>query len=110
MVWGSLWGSPARKRAEFGGLGRMRATNEKEPKASDWQHFRLSDEVGGTGLEPVTPSLSSWQPAIPAFAIACAFSTVCRRFCFVAAAGLALVCTRSRGLVVAPGSTAHQSS
>jgi tetratricopeptide (TPR) repeat protein len=33
-LWGSLWGSPTPKRADFGGLGRMTAANEKEPKAA----------------------------------------------------------------------------
>ena len=37
----------------------MTTGNEKEPKAHNVQDFRLSYEVGGTGLEPVTPSLST---------------------------------------------------
>jgi hypothetical protein len=57
-LWGSLWGSLTPKRADFGGLGRISGTNEKEPKAAEQQDFRLFYEVGGTGLEPVTPSLS----------------------------------------------------
>jgi hypothetical protein len=57
-LWGSLWESPAPKRANFGGLGRMTTGDEKEPKAHIVRDFRLSYEVGGTGLEPVAPSLS----------------------------------------------------
>jgi hypothetical protein len=65
--------------------------------------------MGGTGLEPVTPSLSSWQPAIPSFAVVRVFSTICRRFRSRRGAGLALACARSRTLVVARGSTVHRS-
>jgi len=57
-VRGRLWGSPA-QRADFGGLGRMTVTKEKEPKAPQLAARLLSGEVGGTGLEPVTPSLST---------------------------------------------------
>jgi hypothetical protein len=56
---GKSVGSPSPKRADFGGLDRMTSPYEKEPKAADQQDFRLFYEVGGTGLEPVTPSLSS---------------------------------------------------
>ena len=34
-LWGSLWGSPTPKRADFGGLDRMTPRNDKEPKALD---------------------------------------------------------------------------
>jgi hypothetical protein len=37
----------------------MTTGDEKEPKAHIVRDFRLSYEVGGTGLEPVAPSLSS---------------------------------------------------
>jgi hypothetical protein len=43
----------------------MTSPYEKEPKAADQQDFRLFYEVGGTGLEPVTPSLSSVPRAKP---------------------------------------------
>ncbi len=65
--------------------------------------------MGGTGLEPVTPSLSNWQPDLLLFAIVGAFSTICRRFHSRRGTALALVCTRSRTLVVARGSTVHGS-
>ncbi len=61
--------------------------------------------MGGTGLEPVTPSLSSWQLAIHTFAIIGVFSAPCRRFSLGPGAALALVRTRFRTLVVARGST-----
>jgi hypothetical protein len=32
---GKLWGSLTPKRADFGGLGRITAANEKKPKASE---------------------------------------------------------------------------
>jgi hypothetical protein len=46
--------------------------------------------MGGTGLEPVTPSLSI---------------AFCRGFALLAVRLFTLVCTLSRGLVVARGST-----
>ncbi len=61
--------------------------------------------MGGTGLEPVTPSLSSRPQHSPAFAVAYSCSILCRSFRLRAPAAFAFVRTLSRGLVVAPGST-----
>jgi hypothetical protein len=61
--------------------------------------------MGGTGLEPVTPSLSSQLLALRAFAAAYSFSVLCRSFTPSAPAAFALVRSLSRKLVVARGST-----
>src|SRR4051794_30043236 len=61
--------------------------------------------MGGTGLEPVTPSLSSWQRAIRRLALVGRYYAICRSFASSIRATFASVCTLSRGLVVARGST-----
>src|SRR5205823_2010660 len=58
--------------------------------------------MGGTGLEPVTPSLSRRPPRSRLFARASAFSFPCRDFTLQRQAAFVPVCTLSRGLVVAP--------
>ncbi len=62
-------------------------------------------KVGGTGLEPVTPSLSIRAPPLRVFAAAHPFSRLCRSFVLEVAAALALVCALFHRLVVAPGGT-----
>ena len=61
--------------------------------------------MGGTGLEPVTPSLSSRRLPSRAFAVAHSFSRLCGGLTFRASIAFALVFTLSQRLVVAPGST-----
>ena len=61
--------------------------------------------MGGTGLEPVTPSLSSWCHPSRTFALAHLFVRACRSFTALTRRGFAPICTPSRQLVVAPGST-----
>jgi hypothetical protein len=65
--------------------------------------------MGGTGLEPVTPSLSSRQPAIRQLAFFSRYYTICRSFAPSRRAAFASVFILSRGLVVARGSTIHRS-
>jgi hypothetical protein len=66
--------------------------------------------MGGTGLEPVTPTLSIRPPAIRQLAFSRGYYTICRRFAPLRGAAFASVFTLSRGLVVARGSTIHRSS
>jgi hypothetical protein len=61
--------------------------------------------VGGTGLEPVTPSLSRRHPPSRPFAPACSFSFLCRNFPLDARIAFAFVYALSSALVVARGST-----
>jgi hypothetical protein len=61
--------------------------------------------MGGTGLEPVTPSLSSWQRAICRLAFFDIYYTICSIFAPSRRPALARVCTLSHELVVARGST-----
>jgi hypothetical protein len=67
----------------------------------DFQRYLM----GGTGLEPVTPSLSIRPRRSLAFATAFAFSGLCRSFTVETPAAFALVCALPRTLVVARGST-----
>jgi site-specific DNA recombinase len=66
--------------------------------------------VGGTGLEPVTPSLSIRPPAIRQLAFSRGYYTICRPFALSRGAAFASVFALSRELVVARGSTVHRSS
>src|SRR2546426_5969963 len=52
----------------------------KSKKPAISRTFGSFYEVGGTGLEPVTPSLSSPQDATPTFAPAHASPCLCRSF------------------------------
>jgi hypothetical protein len=61
--------------------------------------------MGGTGLEPVTPSLSRRHPPSRPLARACSFSFLCRNFPLDARTAFAFVCAPSSVLVVARGST-----
>jgi hypothetical protein len=58
--------------------------------------------MGGTGLEPVTPSLSSPNAASRAFAATTPFSTVCSTFLASLASALTRVRAGSRSLLLAP--------
>jgi hypothetical protein len=64
--------------------------------------------VGGTGLEPVTPSLSSPQDATPTFAPARASRCLCRSFRASQHRAFARVCDLWRLLVLAPVSTGRR--
>src|SRR4029077_19115348 len=64
--------------------------------------YELS-EMGGTGLDPVTPSLSSRHPRSRPLTAAYSFSLLCSDFNFDTQTVFALVCTLSRRLVVARG-------
>ena len=64
--------------------------------------------MGGTGLEPVTPSLSSPQDATPTFAPARAFRCPCRSFRASQHRAFARVCDLWRLLVLAPVSTGRR--
>jgi len=64
---------------------------------------RLS--MGGTGLEPVTPSLSRRPPRSRLLAGSSDFSLPYRDFALQRQDAFAPVCTLSRGLVIARGST-----
>jgi hypothetical protein len=59
-VWGSLWGSPTPKGADFGGFGRTTDECVNTPKNCYLQPFWLLFMMERTGIEPVTPSLQSW--------------------------------------------------
>jgi hypothetical protein len=61
--------------------------------------------MGGTGLEPVTPSLSRRPPRSRLLTGAPAFSLLCTDFTLQRHTRFALTCILSRGLVVARGST-----
>jgi hypothetical protein len=61
--------------------------------------------MGGTGLEPVTPSLSSPNAGSRAFATTTCFWLVCSTFLASPATALAHVCGRFRFLLLAPVST-----
>ena len=61
--------------------------------------------MGGTGLEPVTPSLSRRPPRLRLLAEASEFLRGCRDFTLQRRAAFAPICTLSHGLVVARGST-----
>ena len=61
--------------------------------------------MGGTGLEPVTPSLSRRPPRSRLLAAASEFSLPCRDFTLQRQAAFAPVCTLAGGPVVARGST-----
>jgi len=61
--------------------------------------------MGGTGLEPVTPSLSIRPRRSRAFAAVSWFSPLCRRFTVDAPASFALVGALLTTLAVARGST-----
>jgi hypothetical protein len=61
--------------------------------------------MGGTGLEPVTPGLSSRPRRSKAFATVSWFSSLCRSFTVDTPAVFALVCALPSTLVVARGST-----
>jgi hypothetical protein len=62
--------------------------------------------MGGTGLEPVTPSLSRRHPRSRALAPVTSFSGLCRDFTLHKWVELATVCTLCFRLVVARGSSA----
>jgi hypothetical protein len=62
--------------------------------------------MGGTGLEPVTPSLSIRPRRSRAFALVSPHSRFCWSFAGLTLGGFALTCTLLRGLLVARGSTA----
>ncbi len=65
--------------------------------------------MGGTELEPVTPSLSRRCPDPLLLAVFGAFSPSCRRFSGSSRYRYALVCTHPRTLAVARGSTVYGS-
>jgi hypothetical protein len=64
--------------------------------------------MGGTGLEPVTPSLSSPQDSCSPFASIGAFYRVCSGFIGFGAAAFARVAAGFRVLLLAPVSTARR--
>src|SRR5207247_2766348 len=68
------------------------------------------DSSGGTGLEPVTPSLSRRHPGSRLLTRASSFSSLWRNFTLHARAAFAFVCAPFSVLVVARGSTVGTSA
>ncbi len=89
----------------------LHPTRYNGPSRNSWglTRIRAHRERATPGLEAVTPSLSSWPRRSRAFAAAYSFSVLCRSFTPLAVGAFVLVCTLSRGLVVARGSTASGS-
>src|SRR5215210_6887680 len=96
-----------RHRAVFTNLLLARsltASPSQRTKSSDFQGISM----GGTGLEPVTPSLSSPQDATPTFAPARAYRCLCRSFRSSQHCAFVRVGDLLRLLVLAPVSTGRR--
>src|SRR6266516_1400752 len=90
-----------RHRAVFTNLLLARsltASPRQRTKSPDFQGISM----GGTGLEPVTPSLSSPQDWCSPFASICAFFRVCSGFLGFWDGTFARVIASSRVLLLAP--------